>query len=77
VVIPVGTCVLLVGHQILQGALSQAPVLATPIAGGRLMIRMDSDSPQAIQDARALAILLKTGALPGPLRVETVRPIKR
>jgi preprotein translocase subunit SecD len=62
---------------VLDDTIQQAPVLATPIVGGRLMIRMSDNSPEAIQEARALAILLKTGALPGPLREEAVRQLKR
>jgi preprotein translocase subunit SecD len=69
-----------VGHKVafvLDGVVKSAPVVATPILGGRLMTSLGGDPAQATAEARLLAIVLRTGQLPAPLITDTVRPVKR
>jgi len=58
---------------ILDGSIKTAPIINGPIRGGRASITMGGDDRGAMEQAAAeLAKVLKAGALPGPLREETV-----
>jgi preprotein translocase subunit SecD len=68
-----------VGHKVafvLDGTVKSAPIVMSPITGGRLMITMGGN-PRATEEARLLAIALKSGSLPAPLIKSSVHPVKR
>lgn len=54
---------------LLDGTIKSAPIINGPIRGGRASITMGGTDAAAMQrDADELALVLKTGALPAPLR---------
>jgi preprotein translocase subunit SecD len=60
---------------VLDGWIKTAPIINGAIGGGRASITMGGDDPQRMQRAATeLAEVLKSGALPAPLREETVSP---
>jgi preprotein translocase subunit SecD len=53
---------------ILDGRIESAPVIQTRIAGGHAQITMGSNDPEAqLKSARALELVLRSGALPAPI----------
>jgi preprotein translocase subunit SecD len=53
---------------ILDGKIESAPVIQTRIAGGHAQITMGSNDPEAqLKSARALELVLRSGALPAPI----------
>jgi preprotein translocase subunit SecD len=67
-----------VGHKlafILDGTIKAAPIVNSPINGGKVAINLSRDATD--DQAVRLAIALKTGSLPAPLRAASVRPVKR
>jgi protein-export membrane protein SecD len=66
---------------LLDGRVNSAPVIETRIAGGRARITLGgfSDPFQLQQEAKDLVAVLRTGALPAPLRLlseEAIRPAR-
>jgi len=56
---------------ILDGRIRSAPIINGPIRGGRASIWLGSDE-RAEREANELALVLKTGSLPAPLRESSV-----
>ena len=56
---------------ILEGEVTAAPVIASPIAGGRAIITLGAPASfdQMRRDAQDLAAVLRSGAMPAPLRI--------
>jgi preprotein translocase subunit SecD len=53
---------------ILDGRIESAPVIQSRIAGGHAQITMGSNDPEAqLKSARALELVLRSGALPAPI----------
>lgn len=58
---------------VLDGTVKSAPIINGPIRGGRASITMaGADPAQQMQDANDLAIVLRSGALPAPMREASV-----
>jgi protein-export membrane protein SecD len=61
---------------VLDGEVRSAPVIRDRIAGGRASISMGSGNIDlAMADARMLAMVLRTGALPAPLNIAEERTV--
>ncbi len=61
---------------IVDGRIASVPVVETPIRGGRLWITMGgADSARMQRDADELAVVLRSGALPGPLVLVSKRVV--
>ena len=61
---------------ILDGRVQSAPRILTAIRGGRASITMGQGDPQYLMnEASALALVLRTGALPAPVSVTSVRVV--
>jgi protein-export membrane protein SecD len=59
---------------VLDGSITSAPVINGPIRDGRASITMGgSDAERMEEDARELAMVLRAGSLPAPLREERER----
>lgn len=63
---------------VVDDRVTSAPVIMEPIRGGRMTITVVGrhDRTLAERDARDLALALETGALPAPLREETVEELR-
>lgn len=62
---------------VLDGVVESAPVIQERIGGGRAVVTMTATSPDQERDARQLALVLQTGALPFPIvlsREERISP---
>ncbi len=61
---------------ILDGRVQSAPRILTAIRGGRASITMGQGDPQYLMnEASSLALVLRTGALPAPVSVTSVRVV--
>ena len=57
---------------VLDGVVESAPVIMSKIGGGKATITMGAGEPeQQLHDARQLELVLRSGALPAPLRLES------
>ncbi len=61
---------------ILDGTITSAPTIQTRISGGTVSITLGGTDPQRAQiDAEDLAIALRAGALPAPLRLDAEKSL--
>jgi preprotein translocase subunit SecD len=62
---------------VLEGEVASAPVIQTRIAGGRARITLGStrDYNEALSEARDLAVVLRAGAMPAPVRILEERTV--
>jgi len=62
---------------VLDNKIKSAPVIQTAITGGRAMITLNALSSynELFQDAQDLAIVLRAGALPAPVKFEETRTV--
>jgi preprotein translocase subunit SecD len=57
---------------VVDGRVNMAPIIASRVAGGRVSLLCGpKDDERAEAEARLLAIVLRSGPLPGPVRLET------